>query len=309
MESTIRLMNRSPRNRHPCLWMQAGVVRRKSCERAYHCNVCPFDRALRKVAEENKKLIQYMTYPQGKRKQFIFWKDKLKALPPWKRPCLHSMKGQIDFRACNHQYHCADCEFDQYFDDQHQVHAVVTPVDTMEIEGFKIPQGYYFHKGHTWAKIEEGSSVRVGMDDFSLRLLGPLDSIKAPLVGKEVKQEQADITVSRGEHLAKVISPVSGVVTAINPVLREQGSLANEQPFSEGWIMRIHAKDLRQDLKNLMLNTETAGFMEGEITGLYQMIEDNAGPLTADGGFLGNDIYGCMPQIGWRRLAKRFLRT
>ena len=102
---------------------------------------------------------------------------------------------------------------------------------------------------------------------------------------------------------------MSGVVTAINPVLREQGSLANEQPFSEGWIMRIHSKDLRQDLRNLMLNTETEDFMGKEISDLYQMIEANAGPLTVDGGFLGHDIYGCMPQIGWKRLAERFLRT
>lgn len=309
MGPTASLKHNSKTIPSPCLWMQAGVVAKKACKKDYQCGTCQFDRALRKAAEENKKLIQYMAYPQGKRKQFIFWKDKLKALPPWKRPCLHSMKGQIDFRACNHDYHCADCEFDQYFDDQHQVHTVVTPVDTMEIEGFKIPQGYYFHKGHTWAKIEEGITVRVGMDDFSLRLLGPLDSIKAPLVGKEVKQEQADITVSRGEHLAKVISPVSGVVTAINPALRDEGRLANEHPFSEGWIMRIHSKNLRQDLKNLMLNTETLDFLGKEIEGLYQMIEDNAGPLAADGGFLGKDIYGCVPQIGWRRLAKRFLRT
>ena len=309
MGSTTCLKHSSKTHLSPCLWMQAGVVAKKTCKSNYQCGTCPFDRALRGAAEANIRLKQKGAHPKGKRCKVVFWKDKLKALPPWKQPCCHSMKGKIDFRACTHRYHCTDCEFDQYFDDQHQVHAVVTPVDTMEIEGFKIPQGYYFHKGHTWAKIEEGATVRVGMDDFSLRLLGPLDSIKAPLVGKEVKQEQADITVSRGEHLAKVISPVSGVVTAINPVLREQGSLANEQPFSEGWIMRIHAKDLRQDLKNLMLNTETAGFMEGEITGLYQMIEDNAGPLAADGGFLGNDIYGCMPQIGWKRLAKRFLRT
>ena len=309
MGSTTCLKHSSKADLSPCFWMQAGVVAKKTCKSNYQCGTCPFDRALRKVTEENKKLIQYMTYPQGKRKQFIFWKDKLKALPPWKRPCLHSMKGQIDFRACTHEYHCADCEFDQYFDDQHQVHAVVTPVETMEIEGFKIPQGYYFHKGHTWVKIEEGSTVRVGMDDFSLRLLGPLDSIKAPLVGKEVKQEQSDITVSRGEHLAKIISPVSGVVTAINPVLREEGGLANEQPFSEGWIMRIHSRNLRQDLKNLMLNTETEDFMEKEIEGLYQMIEEKGGPLAVDGGFLGNDIYGCMPQIGWGKLAKRFLRT
>jgi len=73
--------------------------------------------------------------------------------------------------------------------------------------------------------------------------------------------------------------------------------------------MRIHAKDLRQDLQNLMLNTETEDFIGKEIDSLYRIIEDNAGPLTVDGGFLGNDIYGCMPEIGWRRLAKRFLRT
>lgn len=290
--------------------MQAGVVNRKYCERDYRCNPCPFDRALRKAVEENKKLIQYMIYPQGKRSNIVSWKDKLKTLsPPWKRPCLHHMKGRIDFRACTHEYRCADCEFDQYFDDQHTVHTVVTPVDIMEIKGFKIPQGYYFHRGHAWAKIEEGSSVRIGMDDFSLRLLGPLDTIEAPLVGKAVKQDQTDITVRRGEHVARVVSPVSGVVTAINPSLREAGRLANAHPFSEGWVMRVHAKTLRQELKNLMLNTETVRFMQGEVDRLYQMIEDEAGPLATDGGFLGSDIFGSIPQIGWKRLTQRFLKT
>jgi glycine cleavage system H lipoate-binding protein len=309
MRPTTCLKHSSKIDLSPCLWMQAGVVAKKACKSNYQCGTCPFDRALRGTAKANMRLKQKGTGPKGKRGKVVFWKDKLKALPPWKRPCLHSMKGRIDFRACTHEYHCADCEFDQYFDDQHQVHTVVTPVDIMEIEGFKIPQGYYFHKGHTWAKIEEGSTVRVGMDDFSLRLLGPLDSIKAPLVGKEVKQEQADITAHRGKHMAKVLSPVSGVVTAINPVLREQGSLANEHPFSEGWIMRIHSKNLRQNLRNLMLNAETEDFMGKEINGLYGIIEEKVGPLAADGGFLGNDIYGCMPEIGWKRLAKRFLRT
>ena len=49
--------------------------------------------------------------------------------------------------------------------------------------------------------------------------------------------------------------------------------------------------------------------MEKEIGGLYRMIEDSAGPLTVDGGFLGKDIYGSMPQLGWKNLANRFLRT
>jgi len=289
--------------------MQAGVVQRKYCERDFQCNICPFERALKKVAEENRRLRRNGTPAMGKRGAIASWKDKLRALPHWKQPCLHHMKGRIDFRACTHRYQCADCEFDQYFDDQHTVHTVVTPVEILEMEGFKIPQGYYFHRGHTWAKIEEGRSVRVGMDDFSLRLLGPLDTVVAPLVGKEVQQDQGDIMVRRGEHTAKVRSPVTGVVTAINPSVRENGQLANEHPFSEGWILRVHAKNLRQDLKDLMLNTETVGFLREEIDDLYRMIEETVGPLIVDGGFLGDDIFGNVPQIGWEKLTRRFLRT
>jgi glycine cleavage system H lipoate-binding protein len=58
----------------------------------------------------------------------------------------------------------------------------------LDIKGFRIPQGYYLHSGHTWIKVEESSTVRVGIDEFAQRLLGPFDRIEAPLLGKEVKQ-------------------------------------------------------------------------------------------------------------------------
>jgi len=149
----------------------------------------------------------------------------------------------------------------------------------------------------------------VGLDDFALRLLGPLDRIDAPLIGKEVEQGRADILMNRGSNAAKVLSPVSGVVTAINPRLREEGNLANRDPYSEGWIARVHAGNLRQDLKNLMMGSETEDFIGEEVNHLYRLIEDEAGPLTADGGQLGDDIYGNLPQIEWRRLVKKFLHT
>jgi glycine cleavage system H lipoate-binding protein len=147
----------------------------------------------------------------------------------------------------------------------------------------------------------------VGIDEFALRLLGPLDGIEAPLIGKEIKQGRADISLIRGDHQAKALSPVSGVVTSINPKLREQGSLANDNPFVEGWVMRVHSNNLRQDLKNLMINTETGDFMGEEVDRLYEMIEEVGGPMAVDGGFLGNDIYGNMPRLGWERLVKKFL--
>jgi glycine cleavage system H lipoate-binding protein len=289
--------------------MQAGVVRQKGCARDFDCPECAFDRALRRIAEENKLLLEAGRTPKGKQGRIVSWKEKLKSLPPARRPCLHHMKGRIEFRACNKDYRCGNCEFDQYFDDQYSVHAVLRPIDVLEVQGFKIPQGYYFHRGHSWVKIEEDSSVRMGLDEFALRLLGPLDCIEAPLVGKTVGQDRGDISVVRGEHRAKVLSPVGGVVTAVNPKLREKGSLANEAPFSEGWIVRLHSSTLRQDVKNLMIHRETENFLSAEVERLYALIEDRGGPLATDGGMLGQDIYGNMPNLGWERIVGMFLKT
>jgi len=301
--------NQLTEENYPCIWMQAGVVLRRFCTNDFYCTGCRFDRAMRRVARENRTLREKGLMPVGKRSKIVFWQDKLKELPPWQRPCLHHMKGRIDFKACTHEYKCANCEFDQYFHDQFSVHAVVKPVDVLDVEGFKIPQGYYIHRGHSWVKIEEGYEVRVGVDDFALRLLGPLDRIEAPLMGKEVKQDQADILMNRGAFDARLLSPVSGVVTAVNSNLREQGSLANQDPYSHGWVLRIHANNLRHDLKNLMMGNETQAFYAKELDRLYQAIEEEAGPLTVDGGQLGDDIFGSIPQAGWKRLTKLFLRT
>jgi glycine cleavage system H lipoate-binding protein len=289
--------------------MQADVVSRKFCKQDYNCPECHYDRIMQSIAEENKEMKLSGIIPRGKRGRIISWQEKLRARALSQRPCIHHMKGRIEFRLCHNEYRCGNCDFGQFFDDQYSVHAVVRPVDELDIKGFKIPQGYYIHHGHTWIKIEEGSSVRVGIDDFALRLLGPLDRIETPLIGREIKQDRADITLSRGENTANVLSPVSGVVTSINSKLREEGSLANQNPYSDGWLMIVKPDSLRRDLKNLMIHKETGDFMGAQVDLLYQEIEDAAGPLATDGGLLGDDIYGNMPQFDWKRLTNIFLKT
>jgi glycine cleavage system H lipoate-binding protein len=305
----FRLENRQKSIQDPCIWMQAGVVNRRICQSDYQCTTCRFDRALRRTCEKNNRLKEHSKTLKGKQGKIVFWKEKLKERPQWQRPCLHHMKGRIEFKACNREYKCENCEFDQYFNDLYTVHAVVRPVDFLDIDGFKIPQGFYLHRGHAWMKVEEGSEVRMGVDDFALRLLGPLDQIEAPLVGKTLKQDRPDVLMRRGVHKAKILSPVSGVVTAINPKLREQGNLSNQDPYSDGWVLRAHAENIRQDLKNLMIGRETEDFYTKEIDRLYSVIEEESGPLAADGGQLGRDIYGSIPRVGWERLVSRFLHT
>ena len=293
----------------PCIWMQAGVVPYKFCRLEYQCAACAYDRAMRCTAAENKRIREKGRIPTGKRGRIVFWKDKLREMPAWKQPCLHHMIGHIEFRACTHDYQCGNCEFDQYFNDQFAVHAVVQPVDVLDIKGFKIPHGFYLHPGHTWVKIEEASTVRIGLDDFAMRLLGPLDQIEAPLMGKQLEQGRQDISLRREGHAAKLLSPVSGVVTDVNPALRERGSRSSEDPYSESWILRLHCNDLRQDLKSLMIGDQASEYIDKEVNRLYEVIEETAGPLAADGGYLGEDILGNMPQLGWQKLTREFLRT
>lgn len=307
MQATFSILRQSEGD-SPCVWTQAGVVPRRSCRINYDCPSCRFDRIMHGIAKENQREREAGRIPKGNRGRIVSWKEKLMALPPSRRPCLHHMKRRIEFRACtSHEYRCGSCDFDQYFHDQFSVHAVVKPVDVLKIQGFSVPQGYYFHPGHTWIKVEEGARVRVGIDEFAGRLFGPLDTVEAPLMGKEVKQGRADIQIARGKYRAEVLSPVSGVVTAINSTLREEGALASQDPYSEGWIMHVHADRLREDLKGLMINQESADFMSEETDRLYRTIEETAGPMAVDGGHLGEDIFGNLPQLGWDRLTGRFL--
>ncbi len=306
MEMTLRT-NAISNGSAPCLWMQAGIVARKFCGQDYQCGGCKFDRVMQKAARENALPREQGSIVKGRKEKIVHWKDRLRELPASKRPCLHHMKRRIAFRPCFNDYHCSDCEFDQYFQDQYSVYAVVKPVDVLDVYGIRFPQGYYLHRGHTWAKIEEGSTIRVGLDDFALRVFGMPDKIEAPLVGKVVKQNRGDIHLERGNNRAAILSPVSGVVTDINPRFRETAETAIDDSYSDGWIMRVHSDTLRQELKALCLGDETEEMLKEDVGRLYDLIEKTTGPLAADGGQIAHDIFGAMPELGWERLTQMFL--
>jgi glycine cleavage system H lipoate-binding protein len=303
-KTSCRINNTMPT---PCLWEQAGIVGKKECKINYLCAECHFDRVMKHVSKENKEIKLAGKKPEGKRGYIIYWQEKLNAMPLSKRPCIHHMKGRIEFRSCTNEYRCGSCDFDQFFNDQFSVHAVINPVRVLNVSGFNVPQGYYFHRGHTWVKMEEDSSVRVGLDDFALRLLGPLDNIEAPLMGKKVTRNEASIFVNRGDHRAALLSPVSGVVMAINPEIRENGNLANSSPYSDGWVMNVQPDNIRNDLKNLMINLETDKFISEQVDMLHNLVEEVAGPLAVDGGDFTSDIFGSLPELGWKRLTTTFL--
>lgn len=279
---------------NPCLWMEAGVVKNKNCNNYYDCTSCKYDFGMKKQVDKGKQ---------------ISWQDAMRIRPDMDRVCRHSLTNRIRERVCAYDYQCGSCDFDQFFEDVMSPKTKSIPFEMEHVKGFDVPIGYYFHNGHTWARIESGGYIRIGLDDFSLKLLGKADAFDLPLMGKELDMNKIGWGLRRKENLADVLSPVDGVIAEVNSKVRENPELANREPYGEGWLFMVRTPDIKKTAKKLMTDTEGLEWINGEVKQLEGMIEEVAGPLAADGGYLQEDIYGNLPDLGWKNLTKTFLKT
>jgi glycine cleavage system H lipoate-binding protein len=178
----------------------------------------------------------------------------------------------------------------------------------VDIFGFKVPTtGYYLHRGHAWARVEESGQVRVGMDDFSQKILGPADSIELPEIGNVYYQNHVCMALVRSGHKAKVLAPVDGLVEEINPRVQEQPQLIHEDPYREGWLFLVKPINLKYNLTNLHYGHINAEWIDQESHRLLNLMGSEIGVTLPDGGAIVDDVYGHFPKLGWRKLVHEFL--
>ena len=279
---------------NPCIWMQAGVVKYKNCNNFYDCNTCKYDLGMMKQVEKNNQ---------------ISWQDAMRRRPGKERTCRHSLTHRIESRICGLNYNCSKCDFDQFFEEVWTTKTGSIPYEIQHVKGFDVPMDYFFHNGHTWARVESGGCVRVGLDDFALKLLGKADVFDLPLMGKELDKDSVGWGLRRRNNQADILSPVGGVIVEVNSKVRENPEIANREPYGDGWLFMVRTPDVKNTVKKLMASTESFDWINNEIRNLEEMIEEVAGPLAADGGYLQDDIYGNLPDLRWENLTKTFLKT
>jgi glycine cleavage system H lipoate-binding protein len=176
--------------------------------------------------------------------------------------------------------------------------------------GFKVPTSvYYLHRGHTWAVLEDSGQVRVGLDDFSQKIMGPADEVKWPEVGKVYYQDHICLALVRQGHKAAIEAPVDGAIEALNPKVRQQPGLINTDPYGEGWLFKVRPNNLKQNLENLFYGESNVTWIDQEAHRLLYAVDTTVGATLPSGGAVIDDIYGNFPQLGWRRLVKEFLLT
>ncbi|HRD67969.1 MAG TPA: glycine cleavage system protein GcvH [Candidatus Competibacter sp.] len=102
-----------------------------------------------------------------------------------------------------------------------------------------IPADLRYAETHEWVRANDDGTVTVGITDHAQRLLGDLVFVEIPEVGRVVSAAEACAVVESVKAASDVYSPLDGVIVEVNETLADNPELINQDPYGEGWILRI----------------------------------------------------------------------
>jgi glycine cleavage system H protein len=104
------------------------------------------------------------------------------------------------------------------------------------------PDDLRYHPEHDWARIEDGEAV-LGITWFAQDALGELVHFEAPDAGATVTKDEAYGEVESVKAVSDVIAPLTGEVLEVNQKAVDEPETINEDPYGEGWLLRVRLDD------------------------------------------------------------------
>lgn len=124
----------------------------------------------------------------------------------------------------------------------------------------EFPEDLKYTREHEWVSID-GSVATIGITDHAQEQLGDVVFVELPSVGDRVEKADAFGVVESTKAVSDVYAPVSGEVTEVNDDLPDNPELLNEDPYGDGWMVKITLGD-KADLDDLMTADEYRKFIE-----------------------------------------------
>lgn len=121
-----------------------------------------------------------------------------------------------------------------------------------------IPEGLKYTKDHEWVKID-GNTAIVGITDFAQSELGDIVYIDINTVGQEVAEHEIFGTVEAVKTVSDLYMPLAGKVTEVNALLDGSPEKVNEDPYGEGWMIKIEVSGSASSLLSAAQYKELIG--------------------------------------------------
>ena len=104
------------------------------------------------------------------------------------------------------------------------------------------PSELKYTKDHEWVKIN-GNEATIGITDFAQRELGDIVYIDINSVGSEVAKEEVFGTVEAVKTVSDLFMPLTATVSEINALLNDNPELVNNDPYGDGWMVKVTLSD------------------------------------------------------------------
>ena len=173
----------------------------------------------------------------------------------------------------------------------------LAPIASPKMErafGMSIPEGYCFHPGHTWMVKEGPDNARIGLDSFAANLIGRIDRVDVIGENRWIRQGQKVMTIHSGDTVIDLVSPIEGVVSAINRDAVADPKTIVRDPYEKGWIATVKSPDLTFNQRNLVQGSMVAPWLQNNLTRLTSMVPQMAPAMAADGGL---PVAGLLAQV------------
>ncbi len=113
------------------------------------------------------------------------------------------------------------------------------------------PEDLLYHPEHDWVRVE-GEEGTFGITWFAQDALGEVVFFDPPSVGTPVTQDEPYAEVESVKAVSDVIAPLSGEIVAVNDALGDQPGAVNEDPYGEGWMVRVRLTGGEAERQRLM---------------------------------------------------------
>ena len=104
------------------------------------------------------------------------------------------------------------------------------------------PEDLRYHREHDWARVEEEEAT-FGITWYAQDALGEVVFYEPPETGAEVTKDQAYAEVESVKAVSDVYAPLSGEIVAVNDAVSDKPELINEDPYGDGWLVKVKLSD------------------------------------------------------------------
>lgn len=104
------------------------------------------------------------------------------------------------------------------------------------------PEDLLYHSEHDWARVD-GDEAEFGITWYAQDSMGEVVFFDPPKVGTRVTKDEPYTEVESVKAVSDVVSPLSGEIVAVNDDLSDAPEKINEDPYGEGWLVRVKLSD------------------------------------------------------------------